>query len=180
MGMRMPGWYDVPTLGDLSGAERSTEDERGIMRSQAYVHELIQTEARTKDIPSHRIVLGGFSQGGSLSILAGLTCPQRLGGIFALSSYLLLRAKVRDLIPADGGPNRDTPIFMGHGDADPLVRYEWGVMAAERLRDWGWKVRFETYEGLPHSASPQEIDDLETWLAERLPPLGDGGSQAPG
>lgn len=37
----------------------------------------------------------------------------------------------------------------------------------------GWKVDFRTYEGLAHSAEPREIDDLEKWIGERLPPLGE-------
>lgn len=46
-------------------------------------------------------MLGGFSQGGAMSLMAGVTCPSKLGGIFGLSSYLLLRGKLRDLIPAE-------------------------------------------------------------------------------
>lgn len=32
----------------------------------------------------------------------------------------------------------------------------------------------DTISGLEHSADPKEIDDLENWLRERLPPLADG------
>lgn len=148
--MRMPGWYDIKTFDDLAarqaGAEAGAEaeDEAGIVRSQQYVHSLIRAETADKGISPHRIVLGGFSQGGAISIFAGLTSPVRLGGIFALSSYLLLQRRVRDLIPAER-PNRDTPIFMGHGDADPLVRFEWGKMTAEKLTEWGCNVDFRTY-----------------------------------
>lgn len=59
---------------------------------------------------------------------------------------------------------------MGHGDADPLVKYEWGVDTSKVLREMGWTVDFRTYKGLAHSADPKEIDDLEKYLTERLPP----------
>ncbi len=95
-------------------------------------------------IPSNRVVLGGFSQGGAISLLAGVTCPQKLGGIFGLSCYLLLQGRIREMVPAEN-PNKDTPIFMGHGDADPVVQYDWGVKTAEKLIDWDWKVDFKTY-----------------------------------
>lgn len=65
----------------------------------------------------------------------------------------------------------DTPIFMGHGSVDPLVKYDWGVQTAQALKEMGWNVDFRTYEGLAHSAEPREIDDLEQWIGERLPPL---------
>lgn len=139
MGMRMPGWYDITNFDSIN----RSEDEPGIARSAAYIHSLIDDEI-AKGIPSERVVIGGFSQGGALSIFSGLTCPKKLGGVFGLSSYMLLEGKVRDKIPADN-PNKDTPIFMGHGDIDPLVKYEWGRATAEKLKEWGWTVDFNTY-----------------------------------
>ena len=61
---------------------------------------------------------------------------------------------------------------MGHGDVDPLVRYDWGLKTAENLRNMGWDVNFNTYAGLAHSAEPREMDDVEAFIRERLPPLG--------
>ena len=173
MGMRMPGWYDIADFGDL--ANRS-DDEAGIVRSQKVFHTLIADEIKA-GIPTERIVLGGFSQGGAMSLLAGITCPSKLGGIYALSSYLVLQGKVQSMVPKDN-PNKETKIFMGHGDADPIVKYQWGQMTAEKLKGWGWDVEFKTYRNLPHSASPTEIDDLEVYLKQRIPDLGDkaGGS----
>jgi len=173
MGMRMPGWYDIADFSDL--ANRS-DDETGIVRSQKVFHNLIAEEIKN-GIPTERIVLGGFSQGGAMSLMAGTTAPTKLGGIFGLSCYLLLKDKLRSMIPADS-PNKDTPIFMGHGDADQVVRHAWGKATAEQLSEWGWKVDFRTYRGLPHSADPEEIDDLEKYLSARIPDLGEAPSGA--
>ncbi|GAB7344795.1 hypothetical protein MBLNU457_3257t2 [Dothideomycetes sp. NU457] len=170
MGMRMPGWYDIIDFDDI----QENEDETGIKRSQAYFHSLIAKEIEA-GIPSERIVLGGFSQGGAMSLMAGTTCPTKLGGIFALSSYLLLQSKLQDLVPKDN-PNKDTQIFMGHGDSDPVVQYQWGKRTAEKLKQWGWNVDFKTYRGLPHSAAPEELDDLEKYLKQRIPDKGESGS----
>ena len=60
---------------------------------------------------------------------------------------------------------------MGHGDVDPMVKHEWGLETSNILKEMGWKVDFRTYKGLAHSADPKEIDDLERYLEERLPPL---------
>ncbi|KAI9795309.1 MAG: hypothetical protein M1835_006024 [Candelina submexicana] len=146
-------------------------DETGILRSRDYFNSLIKAEMG-KGISSSRIVLGGFSQGGAMSIFTGITCPNKLGGIFGLSCYLLMHGKIKDFVP-EQNPNKDTPILMGHGDADPLVKYAWGQKTAEVLQGWGWNVDFKTYRGLVHSADPKEIDDVEAYLAARLPPLED-------
>ena len=163
-----PGWYDVTDFSDLTNRH---EDEEGIIRSQKVFHSLIAEEIKN-GIPTERIVLGGFSQGGAMSLMAGITCPTKLGGIFGLSCYLLLQSKVKDMVPAES-PNQKTPIFMGHGDADPLVKVQWGQGTAEKLRSWGWEVDFKTYRGLPHSAADAEIDDLEEYLKARIPDLGE-------
>jgi predicted esterase len=62
---------------------------------------------------------------------------------------------------------------MGHGDADPVVQYPWGKASAEKLREMGYEVDFKTYRGLPHSAAPQEIEDLAAFLKARIPEVGD-------
>jgi predicted esterase len=171
----MPGWYDIESFGDV--ANRS-DDEAGILRSRTYFHKLISDEIAS-GIPSTRIVLGGFSQGGAMSLLSGATCPSQLAGIFGLSCYLLLQKKFQSLAAADA-PNAKTPVFMGHGDADPVVQYKWGQATAAQLKEWGYDVEFKTYEGLPHSADPEELADLAGWLKERIPDLPEGDGAAKG
>lgn len=127
-----------------------------------------------------------------MSVFSGITAPTKLGGIFGLSCYLLLYTKMKDFVPADS-PNKDTPIFMGHGDSDPLVKPQWGMLTASILKESGWKVDLKMYRqvkhrfqmnyktevanlrirGLAHSADPEEIDDVEKYLNERIPPVGD-------
>jgi predicted esterase len=137
--MHMPGWYDIMQFEKLN----DKEDETGILKSRDYFFGLIKQEI-DGGIPSDRVVIGGFSQGGAMSLLTGITCPTKLGGIFGLSCYLLLHNKVRDLVPADN-PNKDTPIFMGHGGNDPLVLPRWGELTANILKEWGWKVDLKMY-----------------------------------
>jgi len=163
-GMTMPGWYDIISFENL----QAQQDEVGILRSQSYFHDLIKKEI-DGGIPSDRIVLGGFSQGGAMSIFSGVTSRYKLGGIFGLSCYLLIHSKIQSFIPPDNA-NLQTPIFMGHGDADPLVKPEWGQETAKVLKDWGYKVNLKMYRGLQHSADPDEIEDLENYLEERIPP----------
>ena len=83
---------------------QQNEDEAGIRRTQAYFHSLIASEVN-EGIPSDRIVLGGFSQGGAVSLMAGITNPTKLGGIFGLSCYLLLQGKLRGMVP-ESNPNK--------------------------------------------------------------------------
>lgn len=90
------------------------------------------------------MLLGGFSQGGAISIVAGLTAPFRLAGIVGLSSWLLLRERFMEHVP-EGNVNKATPIFMGHGDRDPLVTYDMAQMSERALRQLGYDVTLKTY-----------------------------------
>src|SRR6516165_3713985 len=61
-GMRMRAWYDIRGL-DRNAAE----DAEGFKDSDQKVRELIDREV-ARGIPTQRIVLAGFSQGGAVSL----------------------------------------------------------------------------------------------------------------
>ena len=68
------------------------EDEEGIRKAAEMVHSMIADEV-AKGIPTKRIVLGGFSQGGALALFSALTFPEPLAGVIALSAWLPLHQK---------------------------------------------------------------------------------------
>jgi lysophospholipase-1 len=72
--------------------------------------------------------------------------------------------------------NAKAKIFMGHGDLDVVVQYEWGQKTMQSLKGWGWDVDFKTYSHMGHSACPEELSDLENYIAARLKETEDDGS----
>lgn len=141
------------------------------MKSRQYLTDIVESEIKEHKIPSEKIIIGGFSQGGAVSLFTGLTIKQKLAGIFGLSCYLVLHDKVPEFIKEANKVNQETPFFIGHGDADQVVQYEWGVESARIIeKDLGHKVEFKTYPGLPHSAAMEEVDDLERWITKCLSP----------
>ncbi|KAK5953701.1 hypothetical protein OHC33_004970 [Knufia fluminis] len=172
-GFVMPGWYDITSFSDLN----AVHDEPGIIKSRNYLTGLVDAEINEHKIPSEKIIIGGFSQGGAVSLFTGLTIKQKLAGIFGLSCYLVLHDKVPDFVKEANKINQETPFFIGHGDADQVVQYPWGVETARIIeKDLGHKVEFKTYPGLPHSAAMEEVDDLEKWITKCLDakPVGQG------
>ncbi|KAJ5919195.1 Acyl-protein thioesterase 1 [Penicillium verhagenii] len=169
-GMAMPGWYDIAKLGsDLDFSEMvRNQDEAGILRSRDYFNTLIKEEIN-KGIKPSRIVLGGFSQGGAMSVFSGLTASEKLGGVFGLSCYLLLSDRIKTMMP-ESFPNKNTPFFLAHGKDDAVVKYQFGKISSEKVRELGAEdVSFNSYEDLGHSADPQEIADLEDFLEKVIP-----------
>jgi len=157
-GMVMRAWYDVFDL-----EERRGEDEAGVRASQPLVEVLIARE-QARGIPTARIVLGGFSQGGVMALQTGLRHPKRLAGIAALSCYLPLARS----LPAEASPaNRDVPIIMAHGSYDDLIPVARAHRSRDRLQELGFRVTFREYP-IPHAVCPEEIRDLASWVGEVL------------
>jgi len=83
--------FDIYSFG-FSGAE----DKEGMMKSSGSINELIEQEITNGIDPSH-IVLGGFSQGGAMTLLTGLTSRYKLAGLTVLSGWLPLRTQVKEV-----------------------------------------------------------------------------------
>ncbi len=155
-GYVMRAWYDIL---DINLAQNP--DEFGIHESSALLTRLAQAE-EDAGIPTERIVLAGFSQGGAIALHCGLRFPRRLAGILALSTYLPLSQALDD---EAAEANHTTPIFMGHGQMDPIVPLHQGQASATRLADMGYPVEFRQY-AMPHSVCPQEVLDIGAWLSK--------------
>ena len=157
-GVRMRAWYDI-SAADLN----NRADIAGVRQSQAEIEVLIAQE-KTRGVPAGRIVLAGFSQGGAIALYAGLRHAERLAGILALSTYLVQA----DKLPAEAAAaNRDVPIFMAHGTADPVVRFEWGLASRRALEANGNPVEWHEYR-IEHSVCLEEVRAIGAWLARLL------------
>jgi predicted esterase len=60
------------------------------------VNQLIRQEV-DGGIPSDRIIVGGFSQGGVLSLLTGLTADYKLAGIIGCSCWLTMADQIKSV-----------------------------------------------------------------------------------
>ena len=63
--------------------------------------------------------------------------------------------------------NRNLPIFMAHGTADPVVRFEWGDASRRALVANGYRVDWHAYR-MEHSVCMEEIEAIGTWLVRTL------------
>uniref|UniRef100_A0A8C9LW85 Acyl-protein thioesterase 1 n=1 Tax=Piliocolobus tephrosceles TaxID=591936 RepID=A0A8C9LW85_9PRIM len=163
--------YICPHAFDIIGlSPDSQEDESGIKQAAENIKALIDQEVKN-GIPSNRIILGGFSQGGALSLYTALTTQQKLAGVTALSCWLPLRASFPQ--GPVGGVNRDISILQCHGDCDPLVPLMFGSLTVEKLKTLvnPANVTFKTYEGMMHSSCQQEMMDVKQFIDKLLPPI---------
>ena len=155
---KMRAWFDV-----LEIKHHAKEDELGIKKSEITIAELISQELAL-NIPSEKIVLAGFSQGGAMALQCGLRYPKKLAGILVLSAWLPLPHSVtleRNIA------NQKTPILMQHGTADPLIHLEWAMEGYDYLKEIGYNIKIASYP-MQHTVCPEEITAIGLWLRELL------------
>lgn len=157
-GMTMPAWFDIKSLDGTA-----EEDAQGIQNTQQLVEQLIAHEKQL-GIPSHKIILAGFSQGGAMALHTGLRHAEPLAGILALSCYLPLASK---LVTECTDANRNIPIFMAHGKEDTLVLWQWADFSRSFLENSGYSVKFKTYP-MAHTVCEEEVADIGEWIIELI------------
>lgn len=157
-GYVMPAWYDIIQT-DL-GIEH---DEAGIAAS-AHAIQLLIEQQQMHGIPASRIVLAGFSQGAAMSLHVGLAQAQPLAGIMALSGYLLLPHALDTHIQREALASK---LFMAHGINDPVVPFDLGERAHDRLEKLGMEVAWHSYP-MAHQVCQQEIAAIGDWLNRLL------------
>jgi phospholipase/carboxylesterase len=157
-GYVMRAWYDVT----FDGLDRRP-DARGIVASQTAIEALLARE-KARGIASDRIVLAGFSQGGAITLQAGLRHGESLAGLMVLSSYLPLP----ETLAAEAAPaNAQTPIFMAHGTDDPVINIELARRSRALLAEQGYRMEWHEYP-MPHSVCLEEIGEISRWLQQVL------------
>jgi lysophospholipase-1 len=72
----------------------SNEDERGMLSTVSSVNQLISAEIDSGIDPG-RIVVGGFSQGGAMSLLTAFTNERKFAGVVCLSGWVVMRSKLK-------------------------------------------------------------------------------------
>jgi predicted esterase len=105
-------------------------------------------------VPAHRMVLLGFSQGACLTLEWAARNARRLGAIVGLSGGLI----------GPDGTSRDyprsfdaTPAFLGCSDVDPYIAKDRVEEAAQVYERMGAAVDLRLYPGMGHLVSEDEI-----------------------
>ena len=153
-GMVMRAWYDII---DISGAGKINHDD--FFESMDNLEALIQHEM-DDGMPSDRILLAGFSQGGGIVLYAGLRYIKPLAGILALSTQLsAIDTLSEEMSPA----NREIPMMMAHGTMDPVIPIGNAIRTREALKRLGYHTRWHEYP-MMHEVCAEEIRDIRSWL----------------
>ena len=157
MGMEMPSWYDITSLDPVSGVKQINQTD--LESSSRRIHKHIEEEITLLGGEADKVFVGGFSQGGSLSLFSALQYKENLGGICACSACLF------DSIHLEALPShkKHIPILLYHGLMDPMVKYTYAVDTYRPLHHFKFNIQFEHEDNLGHSFSLRELQIMKTY-----------------
>jgi phospholipase/carboxylesterase len=152
-----PGWAWYRFLGG------SVPEPESFERAQAELGALLAALPGELPIATGTLVLGGFSQGGVMSLGHALRNPGKIPLVMNFSGFLPTHPSVAV------SPDRvaGTRIFWGHGTGDPAIPFALAEEGRAALRAAGADLTPRDYP-IGHGISPAELADARAWLAAAL------------
>ena len=152
LGRRGYAWF--PPSGDSDDSSDSNISD-SVTLLDATISDALDTLPVVKD----KVLLGGFSQGGMMTLHYGLLRPNLFSGAISLSSKILDKTYLSTNI----NTQKRMPIYISHGNLDQVIPVSEGRSSKEFLLDAGYEVDYFEYT-MGHEISTENIDDLRQWL----------------
>lgn len=157
-GATMPGWFD---LYDWPIEVGSKDDPEGLQAGVAAVERHVQA-LNDKGIPTEKIIVGGFSQGGAIALLTAYQSKNTYAGCVGLSAWLTLPEQLNVSEAA-----RKTPLYWGHGTFDDKVVFAQQAFGVGKLKEQGVQVKDESFK-MGHSSHPNEMQSFADFVDQRI------------
>jgi phospholipase/carboxylesterase len=152
-----PGWAWYRYAGD------DRPEAESFRTAQAALDDLLAELPSRLGYQPGPVLLGGFSQGGTMSIGRALRRPGQVAGALNFSGFVPTHPDV----PVTSESVRGTPIFWGHGTQDPAIPFTLAERGRKALLDAGAELEAYDY-AMGHSISPEELRDAVGWMERVL------------
>jgi len=125
------------------------------------VYELLQEVIATNNVDTQRIYLTGLSRGGSAAWELAVQYPDTFAAL----------AVVCGMAPTPYAHwiNKSMPIWVFHGDEDPVIPVSESDAMVAKLKALGRIVKYDRFKGVGHNSWDRAYanDSLYTWLAQQ-------------
>jgi len=144
-----PSWYSF----DMMEPE---EPHDGIDGARLIVDSTAAEEVSS--VPSEKIVLAGFSQGGAVALYSALTSSTKFGGAVSIGGYL----PEDDKLEVD---RKEMKVQLLHSEKDNFIPVRLARRAQEELKKKGiTDTSVQIYENGSHELTQQGFVDLVDWI----------------
>ncbi|HET7229384.1 MAG TPA: alpha/beta fold hydrolase [Longimicrobium sp.] len=157
-----PGWAWYRFLG------RNIPEPESFEASQQALAAFLGEVRERLPVRTGPLVLGGFSQGGVMSMAYALRNPGAAPVVVNFSGFLAQHPSVNPTPDSVAG----TRFFWGHGTMDPQIPFDLAIEGRERLARAGADLTARDYR-IGHGISPDEAEDAREWIAGAIGDAGD-------
>jgi phospholipase/carboxylesterase len=141
-------------------------EERSLERSLSLLDDFLAALPATLGFTPGTLVLGGFSQGGTMSIAFALSRPGRVTVALNFSGFVAAALDLPTGVEAEAA----TPIFWGHGMSDPAIPFGMAVSGRAALLEAGVPLVSLDYP-VGHQITPEEVRDAVTMVRSVAGPV---------
>ena len=127
-------WYGFPPNYDFR-MQHDFEAQADLQESRKLLGEWMRSLPEKTGIPLEKTIMGGFSQGGAMTLDVGPTLP--LAALLILSSYS--HAPVPQCVTP-------RPVLVLHGNQDPVVPVAKSIDTKNQLENQGQNVTYQTFD----------------------------------
>jgi phospholipase/carboxylesterase len=152
-----PGWAWYRFMG------RNVPEPESFEQSQQALAAFLGEVRDQLPVRTGPLVLGGFSQGGVMSMAYALRNPGAAPIVVNFSGFLAQHPSVKATAESVAG----TRFFWGHGMMDPQIPFELAIEGRALLTDAGADLTARDYR-IGHGISPDEADDARRWIESAI------------
>ncbi len=160
MGPNAFAWFMFSVNADGSRHIDAAQEQQ----SRALVAQTVAAASTQLGVPADRVIVGGFSQGGIMSLSLLLTQPELLSGVCVWHSRLL-----PEVLPAQAPAAQldGKHAWVSHGTVDNVIPLTSAHAIRAHLEGLPVQLRYQEYV-CQHTIHPQELRDSMQWLAEQV------------
>ena len=147
-------WYSIHFDQDQS---KWSDDEEAIAAQKIILHN-IEHHLNQFSLGDKKVSLLGFSQGAILGWAVGLSHPDKIDKVVALSGYVN-----EDLFDFASQGLHELRCFSSHGIQDPTIPVEWARKGIDTVKKHLPNIDYKEYEA-GHGIVPENFADLVAWL----------------
>jgi len=153
-------WYAInfdASYGKWSDVEQAISSRNKIVN-------FIEEACEAYQLDNDNVTLLGFSQGTVLSYAVGLSYPNKVKNVVALSGYIDEKILEKDYAIKD---HKNLKIYASHGQVDQIIPAEWAQKAPILLKKLGINFKYEEFP-VGHGVSAENFYSFRKWLEENI------------
>ncbi|GGH62922.1 phospholipase/carboxylesterase [Comamonas phosphati] len=158
MGQGAYAWFQFTVSADGTRHISASQEQQ----ARALVQQTVEQAARQLEIPAERVVVGGFSQGGIMSLSLLLTQPQLLRAAMVWHGRLL-----PEVLPlqAPDAALAGKSLWVSHGTYDNVIPLTSAHAIRDRAKRLPLSLSYQEYPGA-HEIRPEELRTSMQWLRD--------------